>query len=495
MNKIHNRQSIQHIRHTIAESVKDAKITEHERTKIVAAFDRNGDGLTTDDFSGIGSTQFTELHAILRAHGIDIIANTQSQTVRIHSFQDYNPEANAQQQHIPNPFLKQYFTQKSHAKMLTAPDWARTHTREIPIENIEAFTRDIFSVASELGYSEQDMRSMSIHDAVLLAGKLTAHRLEYHHNMISEEEKQVESELKANPKAVLEKFMRGERPPSNAEALRIDNMPPDIVFAKQQGICRNYAVVNVAVFTALKRINPNLHNTYMTNYVPESLGHGYALPHAWNMVTTIGDKFLDVTFVDPTWLDTRSRTTFNDTNAESKPTSEIETFYNAVDEAHFGKAQQYIDLYMATMYEEFAAAQAAGGNARQFHTAESIVAELKHRAFQYRARYTSKRLATPLENLTPGQRPHALSNTAHQVVPLITNATEQPTTPELLITYGTQGSPLRPEMRDELLAVYKEIQEKHPELLKQPISYLKEENGRTKAANTTLQILFEIVLK
>lgn len=229
--------------------------------------------------------------------------------------------------------------------------------RRLDIQDFNRFREGVLSTANELGYSNESIRNLPIQDALMLSGKIVAHRLDYNHDMISEKEKKL-SEQDPETAAKIMIFLAFSKMGGedidlrNNEARNIDNSSKDEIFFDGAGVCRNYAGVNSAVFGVLKSMNSNLKNTYMRYYSPEDLDHSFSLPHAWNQVSTItededGQDIL-VTYVDPTWLDTRNRTVSDDGVELKVSDGEL---YEALDEAHFGNNLLYADRYLAELYE------------------------------------------------------------------------------------------------------------------------------------------------
>ncbi len=130
------------------------------------------------------------------------------------------------------------------------------------ILNYEDFKKLVFKKAQEFGLSVKTLESLSIHDAVLWAGKITA-TLQY-------------SEEKTSYKN------------------------PDVILQKGYGYGADFASVNMAVFSLFKRMNGRLRNCYMKTMCSLELGW------AWNEViscTYANDSlFFDVTYVDATNL-------------------------------------------------------------------------------------------------------------------------------------------------------------------------------------------------
>jgi len=320
--------------------------------------------------------------------------------VRVIPFQEYNPITSEEKIELEDKMLGTYVSKPYSLDELslsilnphTVRDIKDDPLRRVDINNYNKFEKDIILTAQELGYSKEDIRNLSINEAIMLSGKLVAHKLEYDHSMISEEDEEVF--LEKDPLLLIYKLMEASLnkvETRNKRAIKIDNMPEDNIFSEGFGICRNYASVNSAVFEVLKDINPNLRNTYMRWYSPEEIGHSLSLPHAWNQVSTItrhDDDGLDilVTYVDPTWLDTRNRT-ISDTGKELKHVNDRE-IYAALDEAHFGADTLFAYNYLAQLYETLA------DNSRRFSlefiSSDENIEFYRKKAFEQRVKLCDK---------------------------------------------------------------------------------------------------------
>ncbi len=290
---------------------------------------------------------------------------SQTPEITLVPFQEYSPVLQRRKLKLEDRMLQTYVSESYSIDELSlsilnrhlVEDIETDPLRRLDIQDFDRFREGVPSTANELGYSEEGIRNLSIQDALMLSGKIVAHRLDYNHDMISkDEEKLLEQDPEISVKIMLflalSKMSGKDIDLRNDEARSIDNASKDRIFFDGAGVCRNYAGVNSAVFEVLKGINPNLKNTYMRWYVPEELGHSFALPHAWNQVSTItrDEDGLDilVTYVDPTWLDTRDRTVSDDREGLEVSDGEL---YEALDEAHFGNNLLYADKYLAELYE------------------------------------------------------------------------------------------------------------------------------------------------
>ncbi|MCK5613693.1 hypothetical protein KAR91_68145, partial [Candidatus Pacearchaeota archaeon] len=314
--------------------------------------------------------------------------------VRLVTFQDYHPPTSTQKIEFEDPLFKAYFTEQYSVHMLSM-EISGTDVSELKSKNVvkikdyPKFKKMVVSTAKELGYSEEQLRTMSIHDALMLGGKITAHRLEYDEEMISEEEKRILKSKGADGfmlyvlDVAFNKISH-----RNERAKQVDSSPADVIFENGSGICRNYAKVNAAVFTVLKDISPGLKNTYMRYYTPDALEHLLSLPHGWNMVATVTPTNIQVTYVDSTWLDTRSRSELNESEKISKGVSD-EQIYNALDGSHFGVGNLLAEDYMASLYKY------AGRGMRllersPYHANETIIELYRKKIFEMRVELCEK---------------------------------------------------------------------------------------------------------
>ncbi|MBI1970832.1 hypothetical protein HYS47_03725 [Candidatus Woesearchaeota archaeon] len=272
------------------------------------------------------------------------------------------------------------------------------------VEDPSSFQTAVLAAAQELGYSEESIHDLSIKESLLLSGRIVAGKLEYHQEMIPKNN----GENTSAEQEILDIFRGKHITPD--EAKRIDAMPDDKVFAEGLGICRNYAKVNVAIFNVLKSMNPNLRNTVMRTVISDGYSHLVQLPHAWNMVSTIVDNGLDidiaVTYVDPTWLDTKIRNAI--ANGEADYASSQEKMYNAYDASHYGHratgeltdfhsrgqteqdkehdelALVYHLMSTARLYEALADTERTKDRDSPFFASESLVSHYRRRAFALR---------------------------------------------------------------------------------------------------------------
>jgi len=290
--------------------------------------------------------------------------DVQNLEVRLTPFQNYSPKSQLKEIKINDEMLDTYIKDAYSLKeldLLIMNSHAVSNIEEDPLKtthigDYNKFKSEIIKVSNELGYSEDKLSNLSIHDAIMLSGKIVAHKLDYYHEMISKEQEEIFSSFEDNPIALMAILMANSfdgNDMRNEEAKRVDSATHDQIFLDGKAICRNYAGVNSAVFQVLKDMNPNLKNTYMRRYDPEGLGHLLALPHAWNQVSTINrDKNnleILITYVDPTWLDTRNRTVA-DTGEKLQEVNE-EDIYNGLDESHFGLDTLNAQVYVADLYE------------------------------------------------------------------------------------------------------------------------------------------------
>ena len=131
--------------------------------------------------------------------------------------------------------------------------------------------QEVFSIAEELGFSEDYIKKISIHDAVLLSGMITVKKMEY--PPLSEDYSELQKQI-----------------------LPLYEKNADENFSSGLGVCGQYAEINIAIFNLFKSQNPSLKNVIMRYTASDK--------HAWNEVITpeSDDSFL-FTAVDATTLE------------------------------------------------------------------------------------------------------------------------------------------------------------------------------------------------
>ena len=310
-------------------------------------------------------------------------------TIKQVPFQEYNPETNKKTIKLEDALLQEYINNPRSTleldNSIMSPYLMQLNAIEtITIDNYHAFKKNILSTAEELGYDKKDIKRMSIKDAISLSGKLVAYKLEYYEEMIVEDTILNGLSEMDKVKVTIRKGLNGVDL-RNDEAIRIDEASEDIIFEEGNGVCRNYAGVNTAVFNVLKDINLNLKNTYMRYYSPDDIGHAFSLPHAWNVVFTMEKTNtginIETTYVDPTWLDTRKQTTDN-TGKQQK--IEDEDIYNALDEAHFSRNNIFADICLADLYSALGNDERTNYFAQKNRISEDKVSSFKEKAFNSR---------------------------------------------------------------------------------------------------------------
>lgn len=315
----------------------DGALSEEE---IVLNLDVNKDGKTTlADVRLIPVPIFQDLDSICLKHGIDLSKKIDIPRVKMLKLRDYDPTPSSKKYKLEDNVLDTFFTKSVNNNEL--PDVIRgkdvgatvpNSEKFLPkISNAEEFKKDVLKEAKRLGYDEKKIANLSISESVVLSGMLTAIRLGYEYKMLNEGDEQLSKEEKMAK--MLGDSLAG-KDVRNDWAVNVDNAAVDELFASGAGICRNYAMVNAGVFLVLKEINPSLKNTYMRSVSPGSIADTLALPHAWNMVSTLTDEGVEVAFVDPTWLDTRTNFFGKELNVPSDPLK-VKDAYEAFDEKHF----------------------------------------------------------------------------------------------------------------------------------------------------------------
>jgi len=365
--------------HELNEVFRAKEFPIHQNKDVKGILDFNHDGkLTPSDFSSVNPRQFAKIESLLKKHGIELKKLVQMPEISYSEFQNYYPASEEDKYTLDDAYFQKYFTESADDKK---------HS----IKNAAKFKKLILETASELGYAEKDISNMSIHDAIRLSGMIVAHKLEYEHGMISDAEKEtIDSIDKKDPdyKMKLLSAIVSAGDQRNDLAQNIDAMSVDEIFEKGRAICRNYATVNAGVFEILKEINPNLKNTYMTVFSPDG-DHSLMLPHAWNKVSTLTADDIKVTYVDSTWLDTRSRSPRNDELAVSAIKDDM-SFYNAYDESHFGVGLWRIAEYESNLYED------AGSTDREISVTPEGYEETSGVALKF---YAEKGVEIEIQNL------------------------------------------------------------------------------------------------
>ena len=276
--------------------------------------------------------------------------NIQKTITETINFKDFNPTPNKKIIKIKDGKLKAYVMDNYSLAEISDDKLPKNESKWKGIKNFKGFKEEVLKVTQDLGYSEDEVKNLSIHDAVMLCGNILAKKLSYNYNMIDEKDDSLNSPLN-NLYNIFEEVSNN-IDTRNEEAKRIDNLFCDQIFLEGNGICRNYAAVNKAIFEVLKTINSNLNNVYMKWYSSSSLGESIALPHAWNQVISVSGEDnnlkLLITYVDPTWLDTKI-TKANALGIQANINEE--EIYNAFDSNHFFSGCLSAHIEIAKLYE------------------------------------------------------------------------------------------------------------------------------------------------
>ena len=276
-------------------------------------------------------------------------------------FQDYNPVSLDEKIEFDDEAVKLYVTKNFESDkislLMSGNLISKFKDDEKDVEDQEKFKGAVLEVAKSLGYLPQDISDLSIHDSVLLSGKIVAKQMDYYDEMA-----------------------RGGLDDTNEIADKIESQPIEDQFIGGKGVCRNYADLNPLVFEVLKKINPNLKNTYMRRFSPERREHSLALLHAWNQVSTLrktkDSLDLQVTYVDPTWLDTRIKGREN----------EADEVYNAVDNEHYFIDNIFLTEMQANIYEVLGSKDRneKGFVDDEFLTSKSVSEQYRKKGFEKR---------------------------------------------------------------------------------------------------------------
>jgi hypothetical protein len=176
----------------------------------------------------------------------------------------------------------------------------------------------VFSIAESLGYSIEDIKKISIHDAIFLSGLITSEKMQ----LMLLDKKDSERQKK-----IIELYKK--------------NL--DENFSLGLGVCGQYAETNLAVFNLLKTQNPNLKNVTM-KYTTTSEEEHFKNSHAWNEVIApeSNGSFL-LTAVDATALE--------HTTGSLQLREEV---YNMLSTGKYYIGKYYLYEQLATAYQTLA---------------------------------------------------------------------------------------------------------------------------------------------
>lgn len=214
-----------------------------------------------------------------------------------------------------------------------------------------ASTDLIFSTAEQLGYEREKIKHLSIHEAILLSGLITKEAINYANlpKMDAEKEK------------VMDVFYQS---------------TIDATLARGNGVCGQYAELNMAIFNLFKTVNTNLKNTVMKYKV--HMGTHYINSHAWNEVITpikdISVKYI-ITSVDAVFLE----------HIQPKYTlSDIEKLYGTLNERRYYSGLYYLHNELADLYERLALYRPLIVKGKLFAPTEEMKKDYLNLAFEHR---------------------------------------------------------------------------------------------------------------
>lgn len=302
-------------------------------------------------------------------------------------FKEFNPISSHNKLKIEDKILETYLLNDSSLDNLNP--FRLESKNEIKIKDSGRFESEIVSVAKELGVSEEKLKKLSIHDTVFLSGKIVASKLEYNQDMISKDEEKIISNPQMFETYAMLRLFGAIEDLANEESKRIGNLSIDEIFHEGNGICRNYSRVNKGVFEVLKNMNKNIENTYIKPFSPQDLSHIFSFPHSWNMVSTILKDEILITYVDPTWLDTRRMSVNNKGEKVNKDEKEI---YNALDESHFYHNNILAEKYLAMLYERLGNNQRIYSDDPEIKSSSNIIHNYNSKAFYQRMLVCEKAL-------------------------------------------------------------------------------------------------------
>ncbi len=302
-------------------------------------------------------------------------------------FKEFNPISLPNKIKIEDKILENYLLNDSSLDSLNP--FHLESKNEIKIKDLGKFESEIVSVTKELGVSEEKLKTLSIHDALFLSGKIVASKLGYNQNMISKDEEKIVGNPQLFETYAMLRLFGGIEDLANEESKRIGNLSIDEIFHEGKGVCRNYSKVNKGVFEVLKNINKNIENTYIRPFSPQDLSHLFSFPHSWNMVSTILKDEILITYVDPTWLDTRKMSVNNKGEKVNKDEKEI---YNALDESHFYHDNILAEKYLAKLYECLGNNQRIYSDNPEIKSSSGVIHNYNSKAFYQRMLVCEKAL-------------------------------------------------------------------------------------------------------
>jgi hypothetical protein len=177
--------------------------------------------------------------------------------------------------------------------------------------------QEVFEIAVTLGYDKEQIKQLSIHDAILLSGLIAAQKI-----------KSPSQEEENNQQFLNQLYMSS----------------TDNIFQGGIGVCGQYAEINIAIFKLFKTVNPNLRNTVMKYKVGEQPQTKEI--HAWNeIITPIYDnsiKFLH-TAVDVVQLRAVQKNDSQDRKSQ---------MFNGMGQNHYFIDLYYVSSEKAQLYEK-----------------------------------------------------------------------------------------------------------------------------------------------
>ncbi len=263
------------------------------------------------------------------------------------SFEEYNPKGSLRVIPLEDKLFEDYISYPYTAVDLKARLGCKNYkvnfqpSDRLDVKNPVKFKEDVLGVAQTLGIRKVDIRHLSVKDTILLSGRIVAERLQYLDEINGDK-------IRA------------------AQIQRVANLARDESFSEGFGQCADYAADAAAIFNVLRGINPKLANTRMRSFRPDTYTNLKQLPHGWNMVTTVGrsergKRIIDLTYVDPTWLDTQNNYEgFNKEHFGDERITLATTVFPQFEGERRGAQVIYCYTHLASVYEALSSKERVG---------------------------------------------------------------------------------------------------------------------------------------
>jgi len=191
---------------------------------------------------------------------------------------------------------------------------------------------EIVNIAQQGGHDLEKLKNLSIHEAVLLSGEITAKKLKF-----------MPLDYKDNWSTFRTNFLMTFKYLKN----------PDQILSEEISVCGQFAQLNIAIFNYFKTINSNLKESVMT-YKIDNVFHNPKI-HAWNQVITPVKEGEKIKFIQTDVDASRLSLSFESYKEEDKNLgNKIESktnCYNALFDDYYDSGLFYLYRNMARFYE------------------------------------------------------------------------------------------------------------------------------------------------